>query len=253
MSTPETGTGPACPNQARALERVYDTANPFPGFDDEQVRLATQASEVFLAAFDPKGEYIAGYLQVPENALAQTVACDGVAKVATGFRLLRQAMGEEPYTGMSIEPSDSTERTTPDEYLNLIRQKKLIINRWENSHDERNHLAGGLIATGEVAEILMLAAGFALDLPLTEKTKEEIAQDIDFATSYIRLMWLERAAAGLHIHGLGSKIIDMYKRAGVPFDDKDARSAASRQNDAIRNWFYRAGLLSQTHTASQPE
>ncbi len=207
------------------------------GLSPEQTRLALLALDVFQQPFDASGAYEGNrFAMRAEDVLRAAVKSEGVEQVAAAFRYFRYMLGETDYRGIQIVASQSTERTKPDTYLDLMQSKKLIINRWNKNHDEQEHLAGGLLATGEVATVLSVAAQLARQSLIGVDAEKYVARDIDLSISYVRRMWLMYPYAEKYAFLLADKIAHMYKLLGSEYSREDARAMAQKQLEALKNW-----------------
>lgn len=213
------------------------------GMNPEETRLALLASDIFLQAFDPRGQYTASFGMRAAAFLEHAVEAEGIEAVAKGFRHFRYTAGETNYQAMHIEASVAVEQTGLDEYLKLILQKKLIVNRWRDEHDITEHLAGGLLATEEVADALSKAAGLALRPGTNLSDQITIGNYIDFSISYVRRLWQEHDNAHTWHHALKRRLTDMFELSGVPLTAYEASGIADRQLQAIKSWRYAAERL----------
>lgn len=152
---------------------VYPAPNPqftspevVAGFTPEQMALTFRAYE---SLHDDDKKY-----QFYEQA--------GIDAVTEGFKGLRRLNGEETYGGLEFSYVDTDQRTSMDDYFQLMSQGKLTFSDWIG-HDKANHMSGALLATGDTTELLKASASVARDLSPSHQTV--IADYIDESTYFI--------------------------------------------------------------------
>lgn len=209
---------------------------PDGSLDSRATWLALTALEIFRTPFDPKGEYPSFFYDKAGECVMNLAEPKnfGVENIAQGFRFLRLSLGERPYGGFEIDYSTDDERTDLEEYLPLIAQRKLIINHWDEMHDFRDHLMGGLLATDAVTSALQRAAALSASVNLTADDAVGLGNNIDFSISYVRRIWQDYGSYDSHVRALASNLNAAFEVVHQPLANGEALEIAEGQHLAIQ-------------------